>query len=95
MRQTTYHKTFSLGALWRISKVLDVEFYKLCLDNEDTPKVKYIEYVCNKCGLENNMPIKVIEHFKKIYELADNKNLPYFDCINCDGILVPKNPMDL
>ncbi len=93
--ESAYHQTFSLGALWRIAKVLNVDFYKLCLDIEEEPKIKYIEYKCNKCGIENKMPIKVVEHFKNIYELADNKNLPYFECTNCDGILTPKNPMDL
>lgn len=93
--ESAYHQTFSLGALWRISRALDVEFYKLCLDENEEPSIKYIEYKCNKCGIENKMPIKVVNHFKNIYELANNKNLPYFECTNCDGVLTPKNPMDL
>ena len=30
--ESTYHQTFSLGALWKISRVLGVNFYKLCED---------------------------------------------------------------
>lgn len=40
------------------------------------------------------MPIQVVKHFKNIYEIAGNKNLPAFDCTNCDGQLKPENPMD-
>lgn len=31
--ESAYHQTFSLGAIWRISRVLEVDFYKLCEDN--------------------------------------------------------------
>lgn len=93
--ESAYHQTFSLGALWRISKVLEIDFFKLCVDENYDNNLKYIEYKCNKCGTENKMPIKVIKHLVSVYELTDNKNIPQFDCTNCDGILTPKNPMDL
>lgn len=96
--ESSYHQTFSLGAIWRISRVLDIDFSKLCEeDNFTTDKVKYISYKCNKCGTETKMPIKVVKHFKEIYELANNKNLPSFECTNnnCDGQIYPTNPMDL
>lgn len=92
--ESTYHQTFSLGALWRISMVLGVDFYKLCEDENVKTNVKYINYKCEACGIETKMPIKVVEHFKNIYEIAGNKNLPTFDCTNCDGQLKPTNPME-
>ena len=92
--ESSYHQTFSLGALWRISRVLEVDFYKLCTDENNDHNIKYIKYKCNSCGNETKMPIKVVEHYKDIYEIAGNKNLPYFDCTNCDGQLKPENPMD-
>lgn len=93
--ESAYHQTFSLGALWRISRVLGVDFYKLCEDeNEYNTNTKYINYKCDLCGTETKMPIKVVKHFKNIYELTGNQNLPTFDCTNCDGKLKPTNPMD-
>ncbi len=96
--ESSYHQTFSLGAIWRISKVLDVDFAKLCEnENSSSFKAKYIEYKCNKCGAESKFPIKIIKHFKNIYELANSKEQPSFECINndCDGRMYPKNPMEL
>ena len=92
--ESNYHQTFSFGAIWRISRVLGIDFSKLCEDNNVDNNVKYIKYKCNKCGLETNMPIKVALHFKNIYELAGKNEVPTFDCTNCDGTLVPINPMD-
>lgn len=93
--ESSYHQTFSLGAIWRISRVLGIDFYKLCEDENTNHDVKYIEYQCDSCGIATKMPIQVVKHFKSIYELAGNKNLPSFDCTNCNGKLQPKNPMDL
>ena len=93
--ESAYHQTFSIGALWRISQVLGVDFYKLCEDDEKNYNVKYIKYKCNSCGIETKMPIQVVKHFKNIYEIAGNNNLPTFDCTNCNGQLKPENPMDL
>lgn len=92
--ESAYHQTFSLGALWRISMVLGVDFYKLCEDENKKTNAKYIGYKCESCGLETKMPIQVIEHFKNIYEIAGNKNLPTFDCTDCEGQLKPVNPME-
>ena len=92
--ESNYHQTFSLGAIWRISRVLGIDFYKLCEDDNIELNTKYINYKCDKCGTETKMPIKVVKHFKDIYELAGNKNLPIFECTNCDGKLNPINPMD-
>ncbi len=95
IESTEYHQTFSLGALWRISRVLGVDFSKLCEDTDNTKKVKFIIYKCDTCGIETKMPIQVVKHFKNIYELTGNKSIPTFDCTNCDGQLKPINPMDL
>lgn len=93
--ESAYHQTFSLGAIWRISRVLNIDFCKLCEDeNYNTNNIKYIEYKCDKCNIETKMPIQVVKHFKNIYEIAGNNNLPSFDCTNCDGKLNAKNPMD-
>lgn len=93
--ESAYHQTFSLGAIWRISRVLEVDFCKLCEDDTKiVEKQKYINYSCSKCGTHNKMPIQVIRHFQNIYELAGNKNLPIFSCTNCDGELKPTDPME-
>jgi transcriptional regulator with XRE-family HTH domain len=92
--ESAYHQTFSLGAIWRISMVLGVDFYKLCQDNSQTPAKKYINYKCNKCNTETKLPIRIAKHFKYIYEIAGNQNLPQFECTNCDGHFIPIDPMD-
>ena len=92
--ESSYHQTFSLGALWRISRVLEVDFCKLCTDENTEHDTKYIKYKCSLCGTETKMPIRVVKHYKEIYEIAGNKNLPTFECTNCDGQLKPENPMD-
>lgn len=93
--ESAYHQTFSLGAIWRISRVLNLDFNKLCEDETKLPeKQKYINYSCPKCGINNKMPVQVIRHFQNIYEIAGNKNLPTFPCTNCDGELKPSDPME-
>lgn len=92
--ESNYHQTFSLGALWRISRVLGIDFAKLCESDEEIQTQKYINYKCNKCNIETKMPIKIVKHFKNIYELAGNKNLPKFDCTNCNGEMFPADPME-
>lgn len=92
--ESNCHQTFSLGAIYRIAKVLEVDFNKLCEDTNTYTNVKFILYKCNKCGTEIKMPIEIVKHFKHVYEIAGNKNLPYFDCTECDGKIFPVNPMD-
>lgn len=94
--ESSYHQTFSLGALWRISQALEVDFKKLCDDsNNSEVKSKYILYKCDNCNIETKIPIKVFNHFKSINELYDNLNLPTFDCTECNGKLKVKNPLEL
>lgn len=93
--ESNYHQTFSLGAIWRISQVLGVDFSKLCEDYSQ-PKSKYICYKCNKCDEETRFPVKMIAIFKNLNELTGNIDLPSFDCTKneCDGKIFPTNPMD-
>ena len=93
--ESAYHQTFSLGAIWRISRVLDIEFTKLCEDEDNKHETRYIKYKCEKCNNITKMPIKVVEHFSYINKLTNNKNLPVFDCTECDGTMKPINPMEL
>ncbi len=92
--ESAYHQTFSLGAVWRISQALGVDFSKLCEDENNCTEKKYILYKCNQCGLENKIPIQIINHFEEIYKIAGNNNLPHFNCTNCDGEMYPTNPME-
>lgn len=92
--ESAYHQTFSLGAIWRISVVLGVEFYKLCEDNSISTNQKYINYKCNKCNTETKIPIQIAKHFKYLYELAGNQHLPQFECTSCDGQFIPTDPME-
>ena len=94
--ESTYHQTFSLGAIWRISRALDVDFTKLCEDDSLSNNAKYINYKCNKCGETTRLPIEMVKLFKDINEITGNKNLPSFACTkyDCDGKMTPINPMD-
>lgn len=92
--ESAYHQTFSLGAIWRISIVLGVDFYKLCEDESVNTTKKYINYKCNKCNNETKIPIQIAKHFKYIYEIGGNKTLPQFDCTDCDGQFIPTEPME-
>lgn len=92
--ESEYHQTFSLGAIWRISIVLGVDFYKLCEEDSLNIRKKYIIYRCNKCDTETKIPIKIAKHFKYLYEIAGNQHLPQFECTACDGQFIPTEPMD-
>lgn len=94
--ESAYHQTFSLGAIWRISRVLEVDFCKLCEDDSISSKSKYIKYKCDTCEEETKLPTQMVKIFKDLYEITNNKNLPSFDCTkdDCNGKLNPTNPMD-
>lgn len=95
--ESAYHQTFSLGAIWRISRALGVDFNKLCEDDSLTSKDKFINYKCDTCGEETKIPSQIIKVFKDLYEITGYKNIPIFDCTkeNCNGKLRPTNLMDL
>lgn len=87
------HQTFSLGALWRISLILDVDMYKLCIDEDDLKnKNKFILYKCNKCNNEIKMPEEIINSFLIINKMFGENNInPEFNCPECqDGKLTTK-----
>ena len=88
------HQTFSLGALWRISLVLGVDMYKLCIDENEIKeaKPKFVIYKCNKCNYETSIPYELVELLKtanQIYTHTDTQT-PIFECAKCDGFIVPK-----
>ena len=95
--ESAYHQTFSLGAIWRISRALGVDFNKLCEDDSLTSKDKFINYKCDTCGEETKIPSQIIKVFKDLYEITGYKNIPIFDRTkeNCNGKLRPTNLMDL
>lgn len=86
------HQTFSLGALWRISLILDVDMYKLCIDESEFRSNKSILYKCNNCGNEINMPEEIIKAFNIINGMFDDvNNNPKFNCPECEsGKLITK-----
>lgn len=94
--ESNYHQTFSLGSVWRISRVLGVEFSKLCEDASSQKKITFLTYKCDKCNEKTKLPIQIVQLFKELYEITGNKNLPSFDCTNenCDGKIHPINPMN-
>ena len=73
------YQSFSLGALYRISLILEVELYKLCMDEEEIKKPIFIKYKCNKCNYTTEIP----------YEILNNIDTKTFNCKNCKGKLEP------
>jgi len=79
------YQSFSLGALYRISLALDVEMYKLCIDEDKKEnKPMYFKFKCNKCDYETDIPYSIIEALLKF-----NSNTINFDCKMCDGKIFP------
>lgn len=78
------YQSFSLGALYRISLILEVELYKLCIENEEEHKKPiFIEYKCTRCNYKTEIPYQILENIK------NSENLT-FNCKNCNGKLEPK-----
>ncbi len=94
--ESAYHQTFSLGAIWRISQVLGVDFSKLCEDESLNAKNKYLLYVCDTCKTETKIPIAMMKMLLDVYEITGSKSIPTFKCTedNCQGKMMPQNPMD-
>lgn len=86
------YQTFSLGALYRMSLVLGIDMYKLCIDEEQViEKPKVVKYKCNKCDYTTEIPseiINLLETASKICTHIEN-NTPIFNCSKCDGIIIP------
>lgn len=89
------YQTFSLGALWRIASVLEIDMYKLCIDDtiSTDEKPKYIKYKCNKCSYETDIPYELVELLAKANEIYthSSQNTPLFHCAKCDGHILPKS----
>lgn len=80
------HQTFSLGALWRISLILEVDMYKLCIDEEEIKKEnKLILYECDNCKSKIRIPTEILNSFISINKMFDNTNIiyPSFCCPEC------------
>lgn len=95
--ESSYHQTFSLGAAWRIAQALDVNFDKLCEDDEHQTKKKYILFKCDTCQKETKIPLQMINIYKELNSSEKKGNLPSFDCLEecCQGHLHPVNPTDI
>ena len=94
--ESNYHQTFSLGAIWRISRALDIDCAKLCEDHSLIGKAKCIEYQCNTCGEITKFPTKMVRILNDLHDITNSKDLPTFDCTKeeCTGKIIPINPLD-
>ena len=90
------YQSFSLGVLWRISLVLGVDLYKLCIDDtinyKNQESIKAVKYICNKCNYETEIPFEIVGLFKKANEISTQieNQTPIFKCAKCDGFIIPK-----
>lgn len=88
------HQSFSLGALWRISLILGIDMYKLCIDDtfKEEEKKNFIKYKCNKCGFETEIPYDLIDVTLIINNLYTDKiTYPVFKCSKCDGFMIAED----
>lgn len=88
-------KSFSIGTLYVIAKALNVELYKLFIDNNTTIQNKSISFICDKCNNEMEIPFDVVETYKYLSNRFGKSNIPSIHCTKCDGDMKPKNYMDL
>ncbi len=86
------HQTFSLGALYRISLILGIDMYKLCIDDTLLQEKKtFITYRCNKCGFKTEIPYNLITAVSNVNHIYTNQfTYPTFRCDVCDGSLIPE-----
>lgn len=87
------HQTFSLGALWRISLILEVDMYKLCIDEEQEKlKPRFLPYTCENCNYHTDIPIELIDIVSKANSLNyQSKDVsPSFTCPVCNSKLIHK-----
>ncbi len=92
--ESSTHQTFSLGSLWRIANALGVGLHEICYDNDKLGSVnmKSVEYICNNCSNNLDMPMEIIDVFEFIYAVGKSKEqYPTFTCPKCGGKLIPKN----
>lgn len=87
------YQTFSLGALWRISLILGVDMYKLCIDEDVDNKEYIVNYKCDKCDYNTDIPSELLNMSniaKNIYPSA-KKDKATFKCPKCDGKMFPND----
>lgn len=88
------HQTFSLGALWRISLILGVDMYKLCIDEDkEKEKPKFLTFSCENCDYKTEIPIELIELVEKANEISTSskeKEDIHFKCPKCANKLIFK-----
>ena len=83
------YQSFSLGALYRISLILEIDMYKLCIDEEEKETPKYIKYKCDICNYETEIPYEALKIIKEANNLYDNNTIKEltFKCKKCNGKL--------
>lgn len=85
------HQSFSLGALWRIAMILDIDMYKLCIDEENPKETifdnkDYTKFKCDKCSFETYIPNEILNFYYDIAQKFDTKTHDLsFKCAKCDG----------
>ena len=92
--ESSTHQTFSVSALWRIANALGIGLHELCYDHNKlgSGNMNSVEYICDTCPNNIEMPIEVIDVFEFIYAVGKSKELyPTFTCPKCGGKLFPKN----
>lgn len=91
------HQSFSLGALWRIAMILDVDMYKLCIDEENKPKDvfdenNYIKFKCEACGFETYIPNLILNFYIEAGKNFDKEKYSFisnlsFKCAKCENFI--------
>lgn len=92
------YQTFSLGALYRISLVLGVDMYKLCIDEEEKKEKesKYIEFICSKCNYKTDIPNGFIHMFLELNHMCNNDaKIPILNCPKCKAQMLPSKTEDI
>ena len=90
--EANHHQTFSLGALWRISRVLKIDFTKLCEDTDKETNIeenKNIKFYCDICNNECYIPEEIINIYEYIKKTNNIKKEIILNCTqpNCKGKL--------
>lgn len=89
------HQSFSLGALWRIAMILDVDMYKLCIDEDnikedDFDKMNYTKFKCDKCDFVTYIPNSILDSYFNLAKEFNNEKFKNkydikFACAKCSG----------
>ena len=91
--ENNVHQTFSIGTLWRLSLILEVDMYKLCIDEEQEKlKPRFLPYTCENCGYHTDIPVELLDIVSKANSLNyQSKDVsPSFTCPVCNSKLTHK-----